>query len=170
MQEKFTNEQWLIISSAPSLIGSAVAMAGRSGVMGTMREIIASGRSLAAGGENYPHNPIIQSIIPNAESSQAEADANVFSNREQLMAQLKEQGIDTPESMAEFAIQNLQQALNFISEVAYQKDLDEYKQWVLETGQAVAEAAKEGGFLGIGGERISQAESEFLDRVRGVLG
>lgn len=169
MQEKFTNEQWLIISSAPSLIGSAVAMAGRSGVMGTMKEVIASGRSLAAGGEKYRHNPLIQAIIPKVDTGQQETDANAFSNREQLMSQLKEQNIDNPESMAEFAIQNLQKALTLISEVAYSKDIDEYKKWVLETGQAVAEAAKEGGFLGIGGERVSQAETDFLARVRAII-
>ena len=169
MQEKFTNEQWLIISTAPSLIGSAVAMAGRSGVMGTMKEIIASGRSLAAGGEKYQHNPLIQSIIPKVEPDQTQAAANAFSNREQLMNQLRSEGIDSPEAMADYALRNLQKALAFLGEVVYQKDIDEYKQWVLETGQAVAEAAKEGGFLGIGGERVSQAETDFLARVRAVI-
>ena len=37
-------------------------------------------------------------------------------------------------------------------------------------GQAVAGAHKEGGFLGIGGKQISDAENQALDEISSALG
>ncbi len=168
MQENFTEDQWFVISSAPSLVGSAMAVAGRSGVMGTMKEIMTSGQTLAAGGEKYPSNPLIQAIVPDRNMDRGEAKESMVAKRDKLMAQLKEQGIQSPEDMAEFAITSLSHALSLISPVASDQDVAEYKEWVVETGQAVAEAAKEGGFLGMGGTQVSEAESAFLGRIRKV--
>lgn len=168
MQENFTEDQWFVISSAPSLVGSAMAVAGRSGVMGTMREIMTSGQTLAAGGEKYPNNPLIQAIVPDRNTDRDQAKAQLMASRDKLMEQLKEQGIQSPEDMADFAIQSLENALSMIGDVASYQDVAEYKEWVMETGQAVAEAAKEGGFFGMGGQQVSDAESAFLSRVRQI--
>jgi hypothetical protein len=45
-----------------------------------------------------------------------------------------------------------------------------YKRWLLTVAQRVAEAAKEGGFLGIGGVRVSEAEQATLAEIAGALG
>jgi hypothetical protein len=45
-----------------------------------------------------------------------------------------------------------------------------YKTLLSTTGQKVAEAAKEGGFLGIGGVKVSKEEQAVLDQIRGILG
>lgn len=45
----------------------------------------------------------------------------------------------------------------------------EYKHWVITVAQAVAHASKEGGFLGIGGQRVSTAEKDFIDRLAQAL-
>ena len=168
MQENFTEDQWFTISSAPSLIGSAMAVAGRSGVMGTMKEVMTSGQTLAAGGDKYPSNSLIQAIVPDSGGDRAAAKEQMLATREKFMEQHKEQGIKSPEDMADFAIQSLESALTLLAPVASDQDVAEYKEWVVETGQAVAEAAKEGGFLGMGGQQVSDAEVAFLDRVRKI--
>jgi hypothetical protein len=40
----------------------------------------------------------------------------------------------------------------------------------MTVAQAVAEAHKEGGFLGIGGKRVSAAEDQALDEISLALG
>jgi hypothetical protein len=40
---------------------------------------------------------------------------------------------------------------------------------MLATAQAAASAAKEGGFLGFGAERVSKGEQEMLDEVRDAV-
>src|SRR4051812_37487638 len=41
--------------------------------------------------------------------------------------------------------------------------------WLLDSAQAAADAAKEGGFLGIGAQQVSKGEQDMLDRVRAVV-
>jgi hypothetical protein len=45
-----------------------------------------------------------------------------------------------------------------------------YKQWLRATAQNVAEAATEGGFMGFGGEKVSDAEKKTLADIDAVLG
>ena len=45
-----------------------------------------------------------------------------------------------------------------------------FKRWLLATARHAAEAAKEGGVLGIGGVSVSDAEQAALAEVAGALG
>jgi hypothetical protein len=45
-----------------------------------------------------------------------------------------------------------------------------FRKWLLDVAQATADAAKEGGFLGIGAVRVSEGEQSMLDRLRSTLG
>jgi hypothetical protein len=50
------------------------------------------------------------------------------------------------------------------------EEVEAFGRWLLAAAQAAADAAKEGGFLGFGAERVSAGERQMLDRVRAVLG
>jgi hypothetical protein len=50
------------------------------------------------------------------------------------------------------------------------EETDAYKRFVMTVAQAVASAHKEGGFLGIGGKQISDAENQALDEISAALG
>jgi hypothetical protein len=41
--------------------------------------------------------------------------------------------------------------------------------WLVDSAQAAANAAKEGGFLGFGAEQVSEGEKEMLDQVRAAV-
>ena len=45
-----------------------------------------------------------------------------------------------------------------------------YKDFLKATALKVAEASKEGGFLGFGGEQISDAEKKTLEEITAILG
>ena len=45
-----------------------------------------------------------------------------------------------------------------------------FKAWLQHISQAVAEASTEGGFLGFGGVRVSDAEKATLAEISGALG
>ena len=49
---------------------------------------------------------------------------------------------------------------------ADETEADEFREWLRISAQRSAMAAREGGFLGIGGERVSAREQDML----GVLG
>jgi hypothetical protein len=48
-------------------------------------------------------------------------------------------------------------------------DARAYKQWVYQAAQNSANAAKEGGVFGIGGERVSEAEAAALREIATAL-
>ncbi|MCX5739681.1 MAG: hypothetical protein NTZ61_14540, partial [Proteobacteria bacterium] len=49
-------------------------------------------------------------------------------------------------------------------------DLAAYQSFLKALGERVANAAKEGGFLGIGGERVSEGERQMLASLAEALG
>jgi hypothetical protein len=49
-------------------------------------------------------------------------------------------------------------------------DAAAYKSWLVEIASDVAEASKEGGFLGFGGVAVSDAEKATLSEIANVLG
>ncbi len=64
----------------------------------------------------------------------------------------------------------LREALHILEAKGSPEDVDAYKRFVLAVAQAAAEAHKEGGFIGIGGRRVSAEEQAALDDIAGVLG
>lgn len=46
----------------------------------------------------------------------------------------------------------------------------EFKQWLYKIAVETAEAAKEGDFMGIGGEKVNQAERDALKQMADILG
>jgi hypothetical protein len=48
-------------------------------------------------------------------------------------------------------------------------DAQAYKQWVYQAAQNSANAAKEGGVFGIGGQRVSEAETAALKEIAMAL-
>jgi hypothetical protein len=49
-------------------------------------------------------------------------------------------------------------------------EVDTYKKFVMTVAQVAASVRKEGGFLGIGGTEISEAENKALDEISLALG
>ena len=50
------------------------------------------------------------------------------------------------------------------------EEVKAFRRWLVAAAQAAADAAKEGGFLGFGGEPVSAGEQQMLDQVRAALG
>ena len=72
--------------------------------------------------------------------------------------------------MIELAVTDAEAVSALLATNADASEAAEYKAWVLSIGQAVANAAKEGGFLGFGGESVSDDEEEILARITAAVG
>ena len=49
------------------------------------------------------------------------------------------------------------------------EEVEAFRRWLLAAAQAAADAGKEGGFMGFGGEQVSAGEQRMLDQVRAAL-
>ena len=69
----------------------------------------------------------------------------------------------------EFLLGELQNANRIVTEKASPEEAADYKAWVLESAQKAAEAAKEGGFFGIGAVLVSEGEANMLAKLQEVF-
>jgi len=125
-------------------------------------------RSVVEGKQMYPENDVIQSIIAKPESrEQAKEDFKAY--REKAMARIKENNITKASEIKNMAMEDLKIVLDLLKQNEIESHVTEYKHWVLNIAQSVAEAAKEGGILGFGGVRVSEEEEVFLQELSSIL-
>jgi hypothetical protein len=64
----------------------------------------------------------------------------------------------------------VRQVAALIDKKAKPDEAQGFKQWLVAVTQKVAEAAKEGGFLGFGGTQVSEQEGATIKEVSAALG
>ena len=79
---------------------------------------------------------------------------------------LREAGGD----IGSIATEQLREAVMILQAKTTATETDAYKRFVMTVAQGVASAHKEGGFLGIGGKQVSDAENRALDEISIALG
>jgi len=168
LYERFTKEELFLLTNTPFAIGSTMVFAGGSG-LGTIKEMFASTKSFISGVKTYPKNEIIVGILPRMESfSETQKESKEL--QESYKQWVKDNHIDSYEKMKEKVIEDSQKVATILKEKATPQEALEYNEWAMSIALNVAEAAKEGGFLGIGGERVSTNEKEFYDQIEKALG
>lgn len=168
INERFTEEELFLLSSVPTMIGSTMAFAENSG-LGTVKEMFANAKAYMAGVKTFPDNAIITGILPNFENPQdALSKAKAF--QEKALARIKDEGINTPEALKTLLLGDCQAATTLLTQKATEQEASEYKTWAMSVAENVAKAAKEGGFLGFGGETISTGEKEMFAAIASALG
>lgn len=159
-KEDFSQEEWELLRTTPYLTALAVAVAGGSGIFGSLKEAIAPAGAIieAAQGDNG----LLRDVCKQDEMKAAQ---------QSLRGMVKGEDIDTLRRQArEAAIEKVQAALALLRSRGADEDADAYGGFVREIADRVAKAAKEGGFLGFGGERVSENEKALLADLAGVTG
>ena len=72
-------------------------------------------------------------------------------------------------SLVEQNVQAVRQAVWLVSAKASPEDARAYQDMLMQVAERTAQAAKEGGFLGIGGEQVSDREREVLAELQSVI-
>lgn len=159
LKDLFTADEWEMVVGAPHSLGTAVMLATFSGLGGTAQEAFSIGKAFASG--IHGSNELIKEVSAVEESSAAE-----HALRERV------KGLDTQNMKAELsnmAMGEAKQAVDALKEKS-PENVGPYKEWLMRLAFDVANASKEGDFLGIGGKRISEGEQEVLTTLSEVLG
>jgi len=90
--------------------------------------------------------------------------------REWGLAHLKTKGVDSAEKVSALAIEDCKTVAALLAAKATPQEAKEYRQWAFSVAENVANAASEGGFLGFGGERVSDPEKQLIAKIRSALG
>jgi hypothetical protein len=145
----FNAEEWDTVVEGPVFAGLAVIAADRGG---TIRESLAMGRVYQEARQQQGQSDLLDDLV----GSQPSIDK----------ARAQESGGD----VAAIAKERLTQAMSLLEAKATPDEIDAYKKFVMTVAQAAAAAHKEGGFLGIGGQKVSEAEETALDEISLTLG
>ncbi len=148
----FTDEEWTRVLRAPFVAGMAISLADPGGPIEMSKETMTTMKSAT--------NP------PTREQLLAEIALDI-----QSMTQQRQSPIS---GFKPQAAQQILDELGAVSEIVSSKATAEeasaFKQWLLTTAQAAADAAKEGGFMGFGAVQVSEGEQKMLDQLRATIG
>ncbi len=159
MKDKFTPEEWKTLMKAPMMVSYAVVGASPSGMIGFVKEMKAVADAIIEAGEQAPADSLVGLIV--AEIEDDATDLTEGQKEKLSVAEAKGKALETCRQ----AVQILQAKAG-----AADADAERYKSWLLAVGRKVSEAAKEGGFLGFGGERVSESETAVLGEIAATLG
>jgi hypothetical protein len=155
----FTLEEWETLRNAPHLAAAAVMMAGRSGILGSLKEAFTIAQRFYESSSS--DNALIKAL-----SAQDETRAG----QEFVHGQVSlREAAQAPEKLRRLAVEKCQAAVTLLNQKGEAGEADAYKRWVMDMAQKVANAAKEGAFLGFGGERVSDAEEVVLNALTASL-
>jgi hypothetical protein len=158
-QAAFTAEEWTLLRTVPALVTAGVSAADPGGLIGAIKEASAGmmgmldylkGSQLELMGalladKSRPDTPDARTML--GEGNREQQIANF---KTALMARIREAG-------------------ELVSKKATPEEAQAYKQMLMSVAERAANAAKEGGFLFFGGERVSAAEQTFLGEVKSIL-
>lgn len=150
IQQAFTADEWTAIRLAPMAATFYVMSASPSGLVGSMKELTAAGDVMRDMLKDADATSLVNIAFGSAMQKvdgKPELDENV--PRESMIGMIRTAGAAVKAKMPAEA-QSFANALNTLA-------------------LKVAEAAKEGGFLGIGAKTISKEEQQALDEIRAAL-
>ena len=154
IRDRFTEEEWAKLSTAPLLMASLIMQADGSGGLGAVKELLDFVRYLDEAAQVASPGFLGDAIL----ADQSRALRDVKSGARKLVL------ADEGDRFAE---------VNGVLDILAAKcDLNESLQvrtMLFHIANRVAEAAREGGFLGFGGVKVSDKEKAVLTRLRVMM-
>lgn len=157
LKDNFTADEWFKIMTGPGRAGAAVVASSPSGLTGLLAEAGAIASAVRESVSRESRTPLMEAIAaellgqPAARAPEQERARNV-------------------EDVKTQSLEGVRQAMWLVSAKTSAEDATAYREMLMLVAQRTAEAAKEGGFLGFGGEQVNDKERAVLDELRQMLG
>jgi hypothetical protein len=155
----FSTEEWASLRNTPQLMGLLMSISGASG-LGTVKESFASVQGVMEGAQS--DNAVLRSLATKDEVLAAQqflkGQISLGQSPQEMTAKIRTLAFD-----------NLGAAIAALKAKGTPADVSAYGAWITGIADKVANAAKEGGFLGIGGERVSAPEKALLEEIKAKL-
>lgn len=150
----FTPEEWSKILFAPVNTALMIALASPSGPVGMVQELFAAVSSVVDLEKDTDASQILKDLVADTKARQEKPEVPKFSSIEEGRAHMQAQVTD---------------AIALLDTKAG-ADAPAIKQWLYGVAEKAARAAKEGGFMGIGGTAVTPEETAALEQLAGMLG
>ena len=138
----FTEEEWQLIREAPTSAGLITVTAARGG---SFRESFAMAKAYTEARQQHGDSELLDAIV-------AEKPARDHTR------------YHSPEELKEAGLQHVRDAVALLEQKATPQEVEDYKRFVLNLAEKVAQAHKEHG------EQVSDAERAAIDEISASLG
>jgi hypothetical protein len=151
----YTDEEWRVLRRAPLVAGLAVSLADPGGPIEAAKETLAAQKAA----RTPPSDDELLVAVSTDLSDQ-------IRTQEKPMEELKFHG----RAARKQVVEELATVNAILAAKATPEEAASFRLWLVQTAEAVAEAAKEGGLFGVGRTSVSKGETAMLERIREVLG
>jgi hypothetical protein len=153
----FTEDEWDRIVRAPFVAGLAVSLADPGGPIEMTKESLASIRAAT--------HPSSEEQLITEVAGEIQADVQQKTNPLKGYRPTSEGTAPAGDQV----LVELGAVHGIVAAKATPGETAAFGQWLVATAQAVADAAKDGGFLGIHAHQVSKGEQAMIDRVRAAV-
>ena len=160
-EEKYSTDAWIRIRRLPYLVAMAMEGAGRSGIAGSASERLAMAHGLTDGLNTFPDNSLIRAIVPEG-SSENHQLADTSAKHDEIMDCLNNMGIRDHSGLLNHIFKLIPIVLSDLEAHETAQTIKEYRTWILSLAERIANAGKEGGVWGFGGQWFSEKERDFF--------
>lgn len=167
IKEKYAPEVWGKICRLPFMVAIGMEGAGRSGFAGSARERKATLESILAARTEFPGNPLVYAIVP--EQEEEKAMSVVLQKHDAALEFLADSGIKTSAVLWERILECIRDVFPVIARREAGHTITDYMTWLTQIAERVAGSAKEGDFMGLGGQRFSEQELANLRSLEAAL-
>jgi hypothetical protein len=142
----FSEQEWKQVLEGPTSAGLIVIASDRGG---SIRETFSMAKAYADARQEHGESELLDEIV----AAKPEMDRT---------------RAPSPEQLKEHSLQNIRDAVEILKGKATEDEVAEYRKFVVGLAERVAEARKEG-FLGLSGERVSDAERAAIAEIETAL-
>jgi hypothetical protein len=158
----FSPDEWKLLLQSPLIAGVAISAADPHGLIGMMKESMASAKALLQATADPNADALVKAVAGEFEMSEGRGLA-------QDGVKTAIAGAKTPAEIVAKALDALKSASAVLGAKGG-PDAAPFKTWLAGVAKSVAEAAPEGGFLGFGGTKVSEAEKATVAQIAATLG
>jgi hypothetical protein len=156
----FTADEWTLLLESPMMAAMAVSAAAPSGLFGMLKESFATGSALVAAKMDASGNELVKAVAADFETAEGRAVAGAGLKARLAGSKAADIKLKATEAFRQVAALLAAKA---------PEDAISFTAWLTRISQDVAESAKEGGFLGLGGVRVTEAEKATLAEIAAAL-
>jgi hypothetical protein len=142
----FSEEEWNAILEGPPSAGLVVIVSDRGG---SIRETFSMAKAYTEARQQHGESELLDEIT----AAKPEMDRT---------------RAGSPEELKQHNLDNVREAVALLKTKATDEEVEEYRKFILGLAERVAEARKEG-FLGLSGERVSDAERAAIGEIEAAL-
>ncbi|KQR27777.1 hypothetical protein [Deinococcus sp. Leaf326] len=156
LRDSFTSDEWFKVMTGPGRAGAVVVAASPSGLTGIVAETQAIAAAVRESVSAQGRTPLMEAMA-----------ADLLGKPPTPPAQEQAR---TVEDVRIQSLEAVRQAVWLVSAKTSPEDAEAYRTMLVRVAERTASAAKEGGFLGFGGEQVNDKERAAIEELKRVIG